>query len=291
MLDIQERPYPFVCQGLAGWHVSSDLHSPSSRRIRIAYASALTADGIRLMLDPADWKRGAGVARILVADDNALSLEFFAESIGKFGHVADRAANGMEACQLATARRYELMILDSRMPLRSGTDALRAIRAGDGLSRETLAIATTADAGLDPGGLLEAGFAHVVVKPIGIDALHTLLDTLLAPTEMPAEVLDDELALARIGGDTGIMIALRTLLAGELDALPGEVLACVAGHDAQSLRERLHRLDASAGFCGAVRLARAAQELRRALDEETGWPDAAIDAFLARSAEVRRELA
>ena len=45
-------------------------------------------------------------------------------------------------------------------------------------------------------------------------------------------------------------------------ALPQELDACLAAADAAALRERLHRLTASAGFCGATRLEAAIRTLR-----------------------------
>lgn len=230
------------------------------------------------------------MARILVADDNVLTLEFFAESISHCGHVVDVANDGMQTCLMASAHHYELMIIDSRMPRRSGLEALRAIRAGNGPSRGSTAIASTAESGIDGKELLEAGFVEVLFKPIAADALGVLLDSHLSATAASNQVLDDAMALAKSGGDPGIMIRLRQLLALELDALPAEIGACQASNDAQALGDRLHRLAASAGFCGATRLARATQELHHALDVQDGWPNAAIRQLLRASAETIAEL-
>lgn len=227
------------------------------------------------------------MGRILVADDNALSLEFFAESISQCGHIVDTAKDGIEACICASEHLYDLMIIDARMPFRNGPDALRVIRAGNGPSRETRAIATTAGADADPEVLAKAGFSTIAFKPITLDALRALLESQLPATAPRPEVFDDDQGLTGVGGDKGIMVALRRLLAGELDALPGEIATHAANKDSEALRERLHRLDASAGFCGATRLAKAARELRRDLDNKAGWPEGAISALLDASAETR----
>ena len=247
----------------------------------------LTADRFRQILPVLNGKGNPDMARVLVADDNSLSLEFFAEAIARCGHVADIAKDGMDACLLASARRYDLMIIDARMPLRSGRQTLLAIRAGDGPSRESRAIATTADAALDPVELLNAGFFAVVHKPIALDVFRDLLEVQLATPSVATRVLNDRQALAQVGGDSSIMAALRGLLAAELDALPAELSDYAADNNVQALRDRLHRLDASAGFCGATRLAGAAQELRHALDLERAWPDKAVSALLRCSAETR----
>jgi len=56
------------------------------------------------------------------------------------------------------------------------------------------------------------------------------------------------------------------------------------------LRDRLHRLDASAGFCGTPALARANAILRATVDAQNVWPKAAIADFLAACAAVRAKL-
>jgi HPt (histidine-containing phosphotransfer) domain-containing protein len=52
----------------------------------------------------------------------------------------------------------------------------------------------------------------------------------------------------------------------------------------------LHRIDASAGFCGAPALVRAAARLRSVLGEGTQWPRDAVATFLSACANVRRAL-
>ncbi|MGB0134779.1 response regulator [Dokdonella sp.] len=227
------------------------------------------------------------MAKILIADDNLLSLEYLAEAVSRFGHEADRARDGVEACSLASAQPYDLMIIDSRMPRRGGLESLHIIRSEGGHSSMTKAVATTADAGLNPDELLRAGFAAVVVKPIPLEEFRALLAQHLPTRPIQDGDLDDTLALSRSGGDTTIMNALRSLLGGELDALPREIEEYAQDRDEEALRDRLHRLDASAGFCGATRLTGAIAELRRALDTENTWPDKAIRLFLDVSAQTR----
>lgn len=230
------------------------------------------------------------MAKILVADDNSLSLDFFAESISRCGHVVDTARDGVEACVFASTQRYDLMIIDSRMPLRSGEDALRMIRAEAGPSRTTKAIASTADADIDPDPLLKAGFSEVLVKPISLTSLFSLIELHLPTAVKDSGILDDHPALAKVGGDPDIVAALRGLLAIELDSLPDEIQAFTADHDASALDDRLHRLAASAGFCGATRLADATGMLRRALERDGGWPHMAIRELLRASAEARARI-
>ena len=83
---------------------------------------------------------------------------------------------------------------------------------------------------------------------------------------------------------------VRGLLVAELDALPAELAAVSASGDVAALRDRLHRLDASAGFCGAPALASAGAALRAAIEDDTVPPDA-VAVFLTACADVRAALA
>ncbi|HEY0180958.1 MAG TPA: response regulator [Dokdonella sp.] len=221
--------------------------------------------------------------RLLVADDNPLSLRFLADAAAAAGVEVETAADGDEAVAHAQRTAFDLLLLDARMPGCGGAEALARIRAAAGPSRTAVALATTADdAAATQAALVAAGFAEVVVKPIAADALQTALARHLAP----GAALDDAQALAAAGGDAGVVAALRGLFASELDALPDELAAFAARADAAALRERLHRLDASAGFCGAPALLRANARLRAAL-AAAEWPHRAVAEWLAACARVR----
>jgi CheY-like chemotaxis protein len=240
------------------------------------------------------------VPNILVADDNPVSLRFFSEALAQLGIACELAHDGLETVARAEHARFAVLLLDARMPGLDGFAALARIRAGNGPSREAVAIATTADASASTReALVGAGFVDVVAKPVTVNALRAALAPHLPGAIAPiaaaaggADDLDDVAALSAVGGDVTILASLRGLFIAELDALPAELAAIAARADAAALRDRLHRLDASAGFCGAPALVRAGAKLRSALDHTTtGWPDAAIHEFLAASVRVRARLA
>jgi CheY-like chemotaxis protein/HPt (histidine-containing phosphotransfer) domain-containing protein len=240
------------------------------------------------------------VPNILVADDNPVTLRFFAEAMAQLGFACELAANGAEAVAHARRAQFDLLLFDARMPLLDGTQALANIRAESGPSRRAPAVATTADT--DESGrrtLIAAGFADVIIKPVTIGALRVALARHLSPSneaeptgsaQVDEPCLDDAGALAAVGGDRSILAALRGLLVAELDALPTELSGISARGDIVALRDRLHRLDASAGFCGVPALARAGAKLRSALDAGDSWPDNAAGEFLAACADVRARL-
>jgi CheY-like chemotaxis protein len=214
---------------------------------------------------------------LLIADDNALTLQFLLDAAGQLGHTASGAADGKAALALAREQHFDLILLDRQMPGLDGPATLRALRADAGArSRGAPAIATTAD--LSPElarALLAQGFTTSLAKPLDLATLERVLNGGSGAVRQVAEdrsdayavlpLLDDTEAVRRLGGlDT--VRSLRRLFRTELEALPGELDACVAQADIAALRERLHRLRASAGFCGASRLDQACLALRRQID-------------------------
>lgn len=227
--------------------------------------------------------------RVLVADDNPLSLRFLADAVERAGCHSLTATDGAEAVAVAQASPCDLLLLDLRMPTLGGAEALARIRIA-GASRRAVALATTAMATSAPDTtLLGAGFAEVLHKPIPIAGLHAALARHLPSRNGTEDGFDEAQALSAAGGDAAIVAALRGLLATELDALPAEVARCAADRNAEALRERLHRLDASAGFCGVPALTDAAGRLRAELDADA-WPQAAVDGFLRSCAALRARL-
>jgi HPt (histidine-containing phosphotransfer) domain-containing protein len=92
-------------------------------------------------------------------------------------------------------------------------------------------------------------------------------------------LLDDAAALTAIGGDRDALRALRAMFASELDALARELETAVAGPTA-GVRERLHRLRASCGFCGAPAVGAAIRQLEYALRHDPSDVDRARGALV-----------
>ncbi|MET0225886.1 MAG: response regulator [Dokdonella sp.] len=230
-------------------------------------------------------------ARVLIADDNPLTLRFFVEALALLGIDAIGVSDGRNAIERARESAFDLLLFDVRMPGIGGATALAQIRSQAGPCLDAVALATSADAdAATHAALLAAGFVEVLAKPIGLETLReALARNLPAAIDFDRAPLDDRQALSAAGGDASIVAALRSLFAAELDTLPTEIAAYAQRQDTNALRERLHRLDASAGFCGATALRRAASVLRAALEEST-WPGTTVAEFLRICAHVRAQL-
>lgn len=199
--------------------------------------------------------------RVLVADDDPGSCRFLCDGLHALGAHAEACSEGLSARERASAERFDLLLLDCRMPGAGAREILTRLREDEhALSADSVAVATTAD--LAPGDrslLLAAGFVDILLKPCTLADLQRLLSL---PDRQCMAVLDDGAALITTG-DATTMRALRLLLREELDLLEQELDQL--SHDRAGFGERLHRLRSSCGFCGAATLSRQTVLLQRQL--------------------------
>jgi signal transduction histidine kinase/ActR/RegA family two-component response regulator len=120
-----------------------------------------------------------GAASVLVVEDNPINQLVVVEQLGKLGHRARIAANGLEALRILARNRYDLVLMDCQMPDMDGYEATRAIRAGQAgvLDPAVPIIAVTASAlqGDRERGL-EAGMNDYLVKPVSSEALGAAIE-------------------------------------------------------------------------------------------------------------------
>ncbi|MFZ2236643.1 MAG: response regulator [Dokdonella sp.] len=237
--------------------------------------------------------QGTDMLRFLVADDNSITLDFLASALRQLGWQAVAVGDGAAAAERAASERFDVLLLDARMPILDGAAALRKIRAEPGKSTHAPALATTASTDRDRlDALFAAGFDAVLPKPITIVDLGNSLRRYDCRDGDAANAFFDEArALAVVGGDAGVVKALRGLLLAELDRLPGELALMSRQLNAnQQLDERLHRLAASAGFCGAVALEEAVRALEAAQKRQAGWPGDEVAMFTKRCEQIEQQL-
>jgi len=104
--------------------------------------------------------------RVLLADDQALVRAGFRALLDAQDdiEVTGEAADGDEAVQLAARLRPELVLMDIRMPGRSGLDATRAITADPRLTGVRVLVLTTFDLDEYVFDALRAGASGFLVK-------------------------------------------------------------------------------------------------------------------------------
>jgi HPt (histidine-containing phosphotransfer) domain-containing protein len=111
----------------------------------------------------------------------------------------------------------------------------------------------------------------VLQNPLAIATLHAAVRRVLGSRHDPAHadsmVWDDARALNALGGNAAAMQAMRGLFVAELPAQSNAVLQAIAAGDEEAVRAELHRLKASCGFVGSLRLLDAVRALSDAPDD------------------------
>ncbi len=134
---------------------------------------------------------GATGAHILVVDDNATNRMVAEALCEMFDCTSECAVDGVEAVEIAQSGRFDLILMDIKMPRMDGIAATRAIRALPGRAGSAPIIALTANADPeDARAYLASGMCDVVEKPIKPERLLAAINAALASsTQTPAEPL------------------------------------------------------------------------------------------------------
>ena len=109
---------------------------------------------------------------ILIVDDNATNRVVAQALCEMFGCSSELAEDGLEALQAVQESRYDLVLMDIKMPVMDGVAATRAIRALPAPMGALPILALTANADeRDEMDYVAAGMNGVAQKPIQPDAL------------------------------------------------------------------------------------------------------------------------
>ena len=119
-------------------------------------------------------------ASVLVVDDHALLRTGVANIINQEPdlQVVAEASNGVEAIDAYERYRPDVTLLDLRMPVMEGVEAVRRIRERDPLAK--VIVLTTYDTDEDISRALKAGAKAYILKDISADGLIECIHDVLA---------------------------------------------------------------------------------------------------------------
>lgn len=128
-------------------------------------------------------RRAAAVKRsahVLVVDDNATNRMVAEALCEMFDCTSECVEDGLEALEAARTGRFDLILMDIRMPRMDGVEATRAIRALPGPAGAVPIIALTANADPeDAKSYVACGMHSVVEKPIKPERLLQAMNAAL----------------------------------------------------------------------------------------------------------------
>jgi CheY-like chemotaxis protein len=127
---------------------------------------------------------------VLLAEDNEINARIALKVLERLGARVAHAHDGVEALDLARAAmrgerpRFDLILMDIRMPGLDGLEASRFIRVEEaraGLEPTRIAAVTANAFEEDRQACRAAGIDDFLTKPVDIEALTRLIASLAAP--------------------------------------------------------------------------------------------------------------
>jgi len=239
--------------------------------------------------------------RVLCAEDFPTNQIIIRMMLEDLGHKVDIAANGSLAVKACTLTRYDLILMDGRMPEMDGASATRLIRAGgpDGTpvrDQELMIIALTANASdEDRSRYLAAGMDDFLTKPIDEGALHFQLSRAierqlqrgvalprmearrsgpaLSTADLdamfgvaPAPVALEPARIAQHSGNADLKSRLRSAFRQDVPARLAELERALAARDGDAAGRLLHGMKGSAGYLEEQELQALCGELEQDAD-------------------------
>jgi signal transduction histidine kinase/CheY-like chemotaxis protein/HPt (histidine-containing phosphotransfer) domain-containing protein len=236
---------------------------------------------------------------VLCAEDfptNQIIIRMMLEDLGHQVDIADNGALAVAACAIT---RYDLILMDGRMPEMDGATATRLIRAGGPpgapvQDREVMIVALTANASEeDRSRYLDSGMDDFLSKPIDEAALHQqvsraierqqargiVLEAMAAPAPSTGEL--DSMFGVVTGGvparaqpsgahpgrrSSDLKARMRAAFVADLPSRRADLEAAVAARDQVEAGRLLHGMRGSAAYLDARELHALCGQLEAAAD-------------------------
>lgn len=131
--------------------------------------------------DTIDNLESLGALKILVAEDNDLNSFMLAHILKSWGCQVDLVKNGRQAVDHVSQQNYDLILMDTHMPVLSGFEAIREIKKMDHTQKTYIPIITISASVLEheQAAAYEAGADGVIGKPFDPSDLHKKIRAIL----------------------------------------------------------------------------------------------------------------
>ncbi len=196
--------------------------------------------------------------KILVVEDNAFNRLLVTDTLTDWGHEVIPAENARDALTLKQSHRFDLVILDIRMPDMDGIElAVHLRRMESEQTAQTIPIiALTADISENTRQrCIEAGIDGVLCKPLD----PMMLASALAEYGVPGRRLDEDdpvsilnaATLADMAVDADRLAVYQNMLLKDIDEELDRLDQAIGRGDRSSMEDAAHTLK---GLCGHLRL-------------------------------------
>lgn len=114
---------------------------------------------------------------LLVVDDEPLIRDCVVEAVGDDFDSVLEAEDGLQALEVASRERPDVVVMDLLMPRLNGIEACRDMRLLPGMDRVPIVVLTAQRSQEEARAAFEAGASDYLVKPFSISELRARLRT------------------------------------------------------------------------------------------------------------------
>ena len=118
--------------------------------------------------------------RVLIAEDNPENLDMLRRRLERRGYAVFAASDGQAAVNMTNELRPDIVLMDVSMPILSGLEATRAIRAQADVAGTPIVALTAHAMDGDRARCMEAGCDAYATKPVDLPGLIATMERLVS---------------------------------------------------------------------------------------------------------------
>jgi CheY-like chemotaxis protein/anti-sigma regulatory factor (Ser/Thr protein kinase) len=217
--------------------------------------------------------------RILIVEDNAATQKTILETLNKLGCRADAVANGKEAVSALEDIPYDMVLMDTNMPVMDGYEAAKEIRQIERKQRQahsrksrSRGVPIIAMTGSQLNRQLEifeaAGIDDTIAKPVAPNHLVGIIEKWLAEPKVAqprqAVVFDKDGLMERVMEDEALVKELIEEFLKEIPQRLSDLANALDKKNYQQIRSQAHTIKGTSGNMGAISLQKVAARLEAA---------------------------
>lgn len=145
-------------------------------------------------------------ARILVVDDTEINLKVVKGLLNQTKMLVDTAISGKQALDMMRVKKYDLALIDHRMPLMDGVELLKHIRSdesGDNCYIPCIVLTANVVEGAKEM-YMKAGFDDYLEKPVDGSHLEAMLLKFLPESKIEEDIPEEETDETGAGEETSV---------------------------------------------------------------------------------------
>ncbi len=213
---------------------------------------------------------------ILCVDDNIHNANLVSALFSNTQAHIVIAHDGTEALQLTEKQKFDLILMDLRMPKMDGIETLKHIRGTNNMNSTTPVIALSAHIAEDEyTNLIALGFNDYLIKPVIKTSLFKIVKKWIqdkpaqsaAPLSQNLPVIDWQLGMKLVGNKRELAEEMLNLLTASLEDEVNLIKQSNNNHNYEEAQRRLHKLHGAVCYCGTPRLKKAIAALETAFKQ------------------------